>query len=758
MENENEINKKRIIFKELSEVFKKIPEYLENKIIINEVIFDLKEFCEVFSFDYSDICQKIKPFRVLVKSHVEDEIATKYIKSLDFKFNVNDSNKEIKEKSRSVKAQFENIEIKFKNVIFEDERIKLDFEHYGEELNLTLEQNKNINTINKKIFNTEGKLIGLKPIANYTEPRIIKYNYFDGQSTCELKKLITNRHEVDLLDKTYAFYDFMNAVKPSGNTNVASMVEEYASLYDYIINNYDPEDVVDKTIAYGYYGKGKAIYRGWEQDSNNLRAKDFKDLLETEYSEDEVKQLLIQLNEYMADDLSKIIFEYGLVSIFRYDLMNRRMLDLFPNLVVVGSRGKGKTQRIDTIYSKLFLNTSQSYMRDDFKGSLSKQSKEQYVNMPIWVDELKEYPTILVDMIKKLGTTKENIISRGNKDVSKENHEFKIFRPFIISTNSFSSPDHAMTARFKIIDVDDIKLVNTELIGKKIVKNVHKIGAFIYDNIEMLEKVVDSLEFSPSRNEAIENTFMIGRELAKAVFKFAGINYVPSEQNYASDDIVIEQKDRVKLKIIDEIKKITSYTQSGNKIDIFNYILDYTDEEIEKNLSKIGAYIVLEEHEHRLLITQNTLSAINLLEFQIKTLSNLKENGFEVKPKRVGVEKSTKKVCIIPLMSKEFIEGQQNIEISKNYDPDDDEAGKETKPASESKVNYAVQGLAMQFLDEANKLINTEHRHNKEINIAEFCMIGMLKGVDETQVIEVTNVLYHKGYIDKITEYEFRVC
>ena len=42
------------------------------------------------------------------------------------------------------------------------------------------------------------------------------------------------------------------------------------------------------------------------------------------------------------EDFSKIILEWGLASVFRYYLMDKRKLDKFPYLLIKGKQGIGK--------------------------------------------------------------------------------------------------------------------------------------------------------------------------------------------------------------------------------------------------------------------------------------------------------------------------------------------------------------------------------------------------------------------------------
>jgi hypothetical protein len=444
------------------------------------------------------------------------------------------------------------------------------FREFCKDRNLVFSDIKNLHAINYKIEDEAGFVKDLKPIAAYTRPKIENVTYFNGREFETQKKLLIKDNEVDLTDEINYFDDFISAVKPSGNFNYIKYLEEYSEIFDYILKRYDDKNkVIKRTIAFGYYGTDKIILNGWESQRESLRAKDFKKMLSMKYKKEEIRSILELLKNYLGkEDFTKIIFEYSLASLFRYDLLNTKKLDKFSYLLIIGKQGIGKTARMNIVFNKLLLNTTNTYSNDDLKGSISKIAKEQYVNLPMWFDELREFPDRLVDMLKQIGTNKESVITRGNKETEKDDYTFLLRRPFIISTNQFKVLDPALMDRFIVLSAYDYELINNEEIGKELLDEMPKLGAYIYRNIEKIKEHVNTLNFDPSRENANDNVIMIGREIAKFIFKEFELEYEPSKKVVYGNNNIYTSKDMIKKTIIKEVLKLSEWVEAGVKHNI----------------------------------------------------------------------------------------------------------------------------------------------------------------------------------------------
>jgi hypothetical protein len=251
----------------------------------------------------------------------------------------------------------------------------------------------------------------------------------------------------------------------------------------------------------------------------------------------------------------------------------------------------------------------------------------------MWFDELKIFPDRLVDMLKQLGTNKEYLMTRGNKNVEKEDYRFYIRRPFLISTNQFTIDDPALLDRFIVLYAEDYELIDNSKIGKEIFNDIHKLGAWIYDNIEEIKKeVIDKLEFESDRELANETTLLIGRELAKHIFSKFGVEYTPSERVIYGNDSVVTSKDSIRHKIIDKTIKLSEYIKDGIKYNILDYFIDSAEyNTAEKILAKYGIFTYTDKIGNNYIgITKTGILHMDLKDEGIKKLSELDAHGFKI--------------------------------------------------------------------------------------------------------------------------------
>jgi len=602
--------------------------------------FDLKESCSIMGVSYEllkEIYCKDTYGKLQLWQDIYDALTTKLKIELVHPELKDINNIDLSNEDEQTQKLYNRIMDNIENTIFKEETGDYD---------LNLEKIRNVYSIYKTFIKDNGSE-NIKYIAVFPKPKIENIEYFDGHRYTK-KKLLKMRGEViDMYDED-CFFNFIQLAK-NGNINIGNYIKEFNGIYNYVVKRYDNTSTIRKTESWGYFGEGKAIFKGWDINITGEKAKRFEELLNTEYKEEELKELAQKLNEYVKnEEFSKIILEWSLASIFRYSLMDEGRLDKFPYLLIKGKQGIGKTARI-TLFSKFLLNTTTAYSVDDVKGSIAKLAKEQYINLPMWFDELKIFPDRLVDMLKQLGTNKEYLMTRGNKNVEKEDYRFYLRRPFLISTNQFTIDDPALLDRFIVLNAEDYELIDNAKIGKEIFNNIHKLGAWIYDNIEEIKKeVIDKLEFEADRELANETVLYIGRELAKHIFSKFGVEYTPSTRVIYGNDSVVTSKDSIRHKIIEKTIKLSEYVKDGIRYNILDYFVDPAEyNTVEKILAKYGIFPYTDKiGNNYIAITKTGLLHMDLKEEGIKKLSELDAHGFKTTVIR---KEKTRRVALIPI-------------------------------------------------------------------------------------------------------------
>lgn len=644
---------------------KDFKEYIKNHEIKDGCLyFDSKEFCEKHN-----ISKKEFEYRLEITKKAYNKVeGIEEAEDDDITFLFEEIYSNLKDNSTKIKI----ISPKGK-INYDEEKL---FNRLCKNGCLDFKDIRNLHSIDYKIYDGDF-LVKVKTIATYTKPRIENILNFNGNEF-ENKKLLKIKDEIiDLKDGINYFDNFIEAIKPKGNIGcISNYLEQYSDIYDYFVKRYDDEsEIIKKTDSYGFYGGGKDMYRNWELNLSTDRARDFKKLINTEYELKEVETLLIKLKEYLGnDDFTKIIFEWGLASIFRYDLMNSKRLHKFPYLLVIGKQRIGKTARINTIFNKMLLNTNYAYGSDDLKGSISKIAKEQYVNLPMWFDELVVFPDKLIDWLKAMATVKDTVIIRGNKNTNEEDYKFTLRRPFLISTNRFTLDDPALLERFIIISASDYELEDHSDIGNEIQDHIYKVGAFIYDNIEMIKKYIDTLDFEYAREKANENTIMIGREIAKIIYQFFDLEYIPSNEVKYGNGSIYSSKDTIKQKIIDEVIRKSEWIENGIKRNIFDYFVDpETYKQGAENITKYGMFPYSDRiGRNYIAITKTAIMHLKLKDEGIKKLTDFDAHELEYTVIREKVTGTPKRVVLIPVSDieddiAESPEEQKNIQRIINY-------------------------------------------------------------------------------------------
>lgn len=497
-------------------------------------------------------------------------------------------------------------------------------------------------------------MIMSKNIGSYSKPHINHVQYFNLEDFEYNKELVLNKKVIDILDEEHAFLDFVNTVKTK-NVTWEDFAEDYYLTYQHIVKKYDKNQKIKRSKAYGFFGENYSILgNDWELDSKYVchgKAKKLRELFDLKYEMGEIEDLIYHLDQYLQDDLGKWILEYSMASLFRYYLMDTKKLDMFPNLVITGQLGTGKSARIKLLFAKMFLNLDILNSKKVAGGTGIRLENEQYCNLPLIIDEA-EIPEQMYDILKILGTSKRTEDSRYNISTRIEN---SLIRPLMVSANSIRIEDPALVDRCVIIDVDDLALVNTEDEHRYLIDKINKLGAFIYRNIDKFYEQLKTLDFKASRKNAKESIFYIGKELLKFLFESFGMKYNSSSENpVESYTHTSTLGKRIRKTIIDDIKRVI-VTEEGVQYNIYDAVNNSVPgdayNKLMNKLSAVGVFVKEDRKEGfiKLLLTNESKDHLNIDKLGIYSLRKLK-NEEEFDYKEYKIDGKTKKALSMNLM------------------------------------------------------------------------------------------------------------
>ncbi|MCS3922047.1 hypothetical protein M2325_000732 [Methanococcus voltae PS] len=487
----------------------------------------------------------------------------------------------------------------------------------------------NINKETERRTNSDGEeIVRTRSLAYFTTPKLVNKQFFDLHDVLKGKELEINKEFIDIFDD-YAFYDFVEVAK-SGNGGHQKYLYEYDLIYKWILKKFEVDECKKVTKAWGYYNKDTIILPPeWELPRDTPQVyykKDFKELFKIKYTDDDVKDIIKHLKCYLQDDVSKWILEYTMASVFRYYFISNKRLDMFPNLIVTGLHAQGKSARVRLLFSKLLLNSENQYGETVVQGSPIRLEGEQWINVPMLYDELKEIPKRLEGILKRIGTGVSDIGHRYKRDGSWNGTS--IIRPIMITTNDLSIKDIALISRCIIIDIDNIKTVNTVDEYRYLDDKIHILGRWIYDNLGMIGEQIENLEFSGDREKAKENVIKIGRAILGAIFAYFEESYVPSSDYPVEDYSAVNTPDKTIRKcIIESVRRTVRITLEGRTYDIYDLIYEANpgiEESLYKMLRSHGLDVKIQDDMAYLIVTKDAYDILDIDKYNVAEVGKLK--------------------------------------------------------------------------------------------------------------------------------------
>jgi hypothetical protein len=184
--------------------------------------------------------------------------------------------------------------------------------------------------------------------------------------------------------------------------------------------------------------------------------------------------------------------------------------------------------------------------------------------------------------------------------------------------------------RFIVLSAYDYELENNSEISQRILPDINKIGAWIFKNIELLKTHIDTLEYDFAREEANNNTIMIGREIAKTIYNHFELEYEPSTKVIYGDSNISTSNDKLKKIILSEAINLSTWLEAGVKRNILDYIEDEKYDMGKLQLQKYGIFVKKDRLKNcSLLITKTALEYMNLEDEGIKTLAEFEAHNFK---------------------------------------------------------------------------------------------------------------------------------
>jgi len=394
-----------------------------------------------------------------------------------------------------------------------------------------------------------------------------------------------------------------------------------------------------KTSVYGIIDRDKKFLPGRYElitEYKDEKIKAYESMFQGEIQFEKLPSIAQNLMKYVENDyVSKIILQYSIASIFRYYLLNTKRIDLFPNLIVIGEKGRGKSARINLLFNQLLMGTVEYYTKDYLKGSGIRLQNEGWTTMPMFIDELSEIPSSQYDILKAIATSPKATVTKYTSQ--QKRITYTILRPLIIATNKVTITDEAFEDRCIIVPVDD--KICGEFSGKEEIYNmlrdcIEELGKALYLKIDRMLEIIDEINLQSRRSTAKQEVIRLGGELIKRIFKEEfGIDYEPVSLKTFEEDFTVSSKDLIEEHIITEVRRLIKEIDPKLSLsDLMDYKIveddndDYPVDKAKTRLLRMGIYVKYSEKEgkHYIGISKEGMKYLGLKsKFGIKSLRQL---------------------------------------------------------------------------------------------------------------------------------------
>jgi len=526
-------------------------------------------------------------------------------------------------------------------------------------------------SIKKDMFSTTRLVLKIEKEKNKFLFKLVENIKTTMEGTESTKEIEYTIFEISDMKEIYdvfsgkSTYIFRNVVYFSGLRAINEPVVETDNIYNVInyfssdavrkLKDYDiaAKDIIvdvcrficegnrnDITSIWGLIGKGKMFFPPNYRLKSKIKTpmmSQYEKMFEVVERPQETAPIMEKLLQYVDGDyVGKIILQYALASIFRYYMLNEKKIDLFPNLIVIGEKGYGKSARINLLFNQFLMNTTDFYTKEVFGGTGIRLQHEGWNTMPMFIDEISEFPPRMYDVLKAVATAPSVSITKYN--ARQEAIVYTLLRPLIIATNRLKLTDAAFEDRCIIIGVSEkIEMSREKEETYRFLKdNIEKLGQVVYMLLPGIIEHIEGIGVDGNRSKCKKEIIRVGGEIMKYIVKNYGT--LIADGTYAPAELIEEGRHTVGMKdlldehILKELKRIVQEV-SKNRVSLAT-IMDYG--ESEKNpesdvaiciseLEKYGLYFkYTKEGKHVVGIAGKGMTHLGLKkEFKINSMKML---------------------------------------------------------------------------------------------------------------------------------------
>jgi len=291
-----------------------------------------------------------------------------------------------------------------------------------------------------------------------------------------------------------------------------------------------------------------------------------------------IGQILVKVYNYTVDDeISKLIFQYSLASVFAYYLFNQKKISLVPSLVIIGPKSTGKSNRTSLFSEEMWLGNTMGgkatiQVLQNTKSSTYRFDAYQFLISPLHFDELTSFPDDLVSIIKDQSTSFGKSTSiRGRGNISKGATFTPYVRTYMLSVNHFDLKDDAFENRFIFIDLFDeyYSDIISKINGKEkyrlkveLANKIYYLGVYLLLNANVFFPILDELSSAKDRDESKTVFIRAGGLIAKYLFGLFNINYEPVEYVERGVKSAITLGDKLWESIFNEVSEVLRYQKN----------------------------------------------------------------------------------------------------------------------------------------------------------------------------------------------------
>ncbi len=420
--------------------------------------------------------------------------------------------------------------------------------------------------------------------------------------------------------------------------------EAYYQFEDYIIDGIKGEK---KFIvpAYGYFSPyvlftpDKYSIENIDLESNQ-ELKSFVQIFEKpKVKVEDIKKEVEMLYKYVKNDqVNLLVMSFGFASLFRYYMFSLGLED-FPFLALISNvTQKGKSARGRVLINGLFLNwpTKSFHTASILNGSDERFHELNKIMAPIVFEEIQSLGNEKTSFLKQLATS-----NRVQSRISLQGGIGTYSRNFIrggimVTANELKEIDSTLKDRFIVIDLSEYEeYKNAQKHYDFLKDNINKVSYYIWQNINLFGNCI-KLE-NKSRKSSYKNVLMNGMRCCNLLFNHFGFEPLLLDIDsflVNKEEVIKTDKTRKRRKIIEFIKKFTTYVSKDGYIKKNIFDIQSLQFDFEKNKQIINTilheayYNGIVAGEEGILIGKTFLEKMKEEDdtfFNLKNIHNLKQ-------------------------------------------------------------------------------------------------------------------------------------